>query len=725
MESTATPVKSARNNEISINNKHKFERSEDFGRANKNKILKRQTSVDVSFVDPKIDGTYMKNTGSQQTTDNINHKINGILHKTTVNTKNYNRVNKGIQANLNKETEQKRVKHITYSKSFDEATFVNKKTQTSLENINNPSARMLPSYSFDVSHHQTGRNNKLDRSTMNSSEQKVGTVVEDKPSHKNKRLTLELSREEQEQQSMNYQKQMMSALYRNKSITPTENEDKTFMANQCERSSYTKYARSNAECNKRIEKTQRTENSKEKNYSSQEQTVKGSVDVKRNLSKNEQSKIQMKKSYSMQNYSESNIENCSNQYNNNEKTNFRPTTKSFSFDLENRSRCETSNPKVKEDFVKISKPNCDILRKQSKQQCEVEANHCVKPIILHETKIKHPLEAEPLEAIIGQGFADDRRIQTPLILKQMNENNHNPRDYCYWTTRNSRKNSSSMISDEAIIGKGFLDDEEFIEFYTKKQTKPLHIPEELKPNVVDTKKVSPKFNLNKKEIKKYFLHHGNSNEPLRANIKSEQGVYEVPVKPIVKKVINANDKEPLHFNFNYEVPGEVLNKDQNNNCNNNRQEKLYGKRALKQNEYVELSSKTVDHHYEVLHNKQTMDQDKIYEAPVTKLDDDVFADELTVKHIGEDYMNTNTTKYRKSPMLWYINDQVISFHNDIPSIIANKKISLPVSSNIRPLGFPSASTSYYSMHNFDMHRQNPQAKSSENYTSMIRPLILG
>ncbi|KAL1464916.1 hypothetical protein WDU94_004521 [Cyamophila willieti] len=736
MESTATPVKSNRNNEISINNKHKFEtQHNNIGNNAKSKVLKKQISLDVASINSKVDSTYFKNVGPQRT-KNHNQQINGILHKTMENNVNYNRVNKGIQANLNKDTEQKRTngKYIKSSKSFDETAFVNKKTQTSLENISNSSLGNVPtSYSYDTSHHHTRRKNnmnKMEQTIVDYYEHERYKVAEKSMDSKNKKMSLELSREEQQQESMIYQKQMMSAMSKNKSITPTENEDKTLLSNHCDKSVSNKYS-TRPDYNTKPDLS--TSNyQKDRSYSTkqnQEQTKIYHEETNKHMRKSEPSKMKMKKSYSMYNYSESTIDHCSNKYFNDERTSFRPTTKSFSFDLENKERCETSKQNLgRQDFVKISKPNCDILRKHSKQQQQQQQQHDstqeskpreIKSVVLHETKVKHPLEAEPIEAIIGQGFADDKHIQTPLILRQMNEND---RDYCYWTTRNSRKNSASMISDEAIIGKGFLDDEEFIEFYSTKQPKLQQVPEEMKSSVsADVKKASPKFVLNKNEIKKYFLNHGNNYHIMRTNVKSEQGYNEVPVKPIVKKVVNANDtscntREPMHFNLNFEVPGEVQNKDHNNNFNNNEK---------KQNEYVELGSKPVDHHYEVLQNKyHAMDQ-LFSEAPLSRLEDDVFVDEKVVKHLGEDYMETNTSKYRKSPMLWYINDQVISFHNDIPSIIANKKISLPVSSNIRPLGFPSSTTSYYSMHNFDMHRANPQSKGAENYTSMIRPLILG
>uniref|UniRef100_A0A8D8VIG1 Uncharacterized protein n=1 Tax=Cacopsylla melanoneura TaxID=428564 RepID=A0A8D8VIG1_9HEMI len=726
MESTATPVKSNRTNEISINNKHKFETQHNNTMANnKSKVLKRQISLDIASINPKNDGTYVKNTGTQRI-DNQIKKINGILHKTTENNVNYNRVNKGIQANLNKDTEQARAtnrKYIKSSKSFDETAFVNKKTQTSLENVSN----VPTSYSYDTSHHLTRRKNnadKMEQTIVDYYEHERYKAAEKSIGSKNKKLSLELSREEQEQESMMYQKQMMGAMSKNKSITPTDNEEKTLLSNHCDRSVYNKSS-TRLDYNGKPDVLSTSNYQKDRGYTtkkSQEKTTIYNEETNRHMRKPEQSKMKMKKSYSMQNYSESTIDHCSNKYFNDERTSYRPTTKSFSFDLENKDRNEMSKQNSgQQDFVKISKPNCDILRKHSKQQ-QYDSAHDpkhreIKPVVLHETKVKHPLEAEPIESIIGQGFADDKHIQTPLIFRPMNDN----KDYCYWTTRNSRKNSASMISDEAIIGKGFLDDEEFIEFYSTKQPKLKQVPEEMKSSVPgDVKKASPKFILNKNEIKKYFLNHGNNNQHLRANVKTEQGYNEVPVKPIVKKVINTNDsnynREPMHFNLNFEVPGEVQNKDHNNN-----------EKVLKQNEYVELGSKPVDHHYEVLQNKyHTTDQDKlVYEPPLSRLEDDVFVDEKIVKHLGEDYMETNTSKYRKSPMLWYINDQVISFHNDIPSIVANKKISLPVSSNIRPLGFPSSTTSYYSIHNFDMHRANPQSKRAENYTSMIRPLILG
>ncbi|KAI5748663.1 hypothetical protein M8J76_001071 [Diaphorina citri] len=797
MESTgsnASPVQAIRNNEnkneISINHKHKFENhtTVDTIRSNKNKILKRQSSLDITSISSKLEGAYQKTKGTQQTSDAIHQKINGILHKTSDNNVNYNKVNKGIQANVDKDMQQTRTtngKNMRYSKSLDETALVNKKTQTSLENINNPPLSFKISSGYPPDGTQLTRRktntNKLEHigsDYYETEKQKIATVPEENSgTYRNRKLHLDLNKEEQEQQSMNYQKQIMSALNKNKSITPTDYEDKPFINTQYDPSIYSKLTtRPSYDSNRKIVSTtnnynNRLENSKARGCPSKspQEPITNTTDIydadmHKNVSKTEQKKILMKKSYSMQNYSESSIDNCSNKNDyNNEKSKFRPTTKSFSFEIENTDKPEMSKKKsAQQSYVKISKPNCDILRKYSNQNDSTSYNQEyrpreIKPLILHETKITHPLESEPIEAIIGQGFADDKRIQTPLLLRQNNQTSgRNPRDYCYWTTRSSRKNSASMISDEAIIGKGFLDDEEFIEFYSTKQTKPKQVPEEMQTSsgpTVQNKKVSPKFNLNKDEIKKYFLLHGN-NEPVRANIRCDQGIYnEVPVKPIVKQVVNTNENyknDALHFNLNYEVHGEVQNKDHNNNNYHNmnqphtNHEKSYGKRDLNQNEYVELSggkggtkTNAIDHHYEVLHSKHNpTDQDKIYEvprilheaSPLTRLDgleDDVFTDDKTVKNLGEDYLNTNTTKYRKSPLLWYINDQVISFHNDIPSIVANKKISLPVSSNIRPLGFPSSTTSYYSMHNFDMHRQNPQMKRNENYTSMIRPLVLG
>lgn len=766
----ASPNKLAREterkNEISINQKHKFEvknhSATDVLRSNASKVLKRQSSLDANGIQMKTDGCNRNSSTKQENRNVIHQKIEGILHKGSDNYGNYNRVNKGIQASFEGSSQTKTGKSIKYSKSFDETAYVNKKTQTSLENVNAIPSKTSSSYSFDGMNQQARRKKMEQADYYENEKQKCATVKEEQPMDtRSKKLQLELSRDEQEQQSIIYQK-MMSALNQNKSITPTDYEEKSFANTIYERSSYSKPI---TECNRKpISGTNgnnwnyRTEKSKTRGYSTkvpQEQMSTHNEECEY-MSQIEQKKMLMKKSQSMHNYTESSIENCSSQIKY-EKTSFRPTTKSFSFDLEKRDGCENTNKITsRQDFIKISKPNCDILRKQTSQSNEagcgladkdLKPRGNKKPLILHETKVAHPLESEPLESIIGKGFADDRRIQTPLILKQINDNNqlnvNNQRDYCYWTTRNSRKNSASMISDEAIIGKGFLDDEEFIEFYSLKQPKLKQVPEELQISAeipVDKKKNSPKFNLNKNEIKKYFLLHGN-NEPVRAKIKCEQGVYkEVPVKPIVKKIINSSEtynNEELHFNLNYEVPGEVQNKDSNNNTyyNSNHRDKLYGKRDLNQNEYVELGgSKTkpssVDHHYEVLQTKYNgNDTEKIYEVPKVlhqaTLDDDVFADEKTVKHLGEDYLNVPSTKYRKSPMLWYINDQVISFHHDIPTIVANKKISLPVSSNIRPLGFPSSKTSYYSLHNFDMHRQTTQMRNPDNYTSLIRPLILG
>lgn len=751
MESTAsnaTPNDATRGsemkNEISINHKHKFE-SKHYSTGDVIKVLKRQSSLDVTNVQGKKDGNF-KNSAIQDNRDMIHQKIEGILHKGSDNYGNYNKVNKGIQANFDIGTQSKTShgKNITYSKSFDEAAYLNKKTQTSLENVNNP--KIPSSHSLDGAH-QHARRKKLEQIATDYYENekpKITTVIEEQPSvnTRGKKLHLDFSGDDQEVQSNCYQRKMMSALNHNKSITPTDYEDKSFantLYNRCSNkksiSDYYRKSGTNASIiNGNHHKT--------KGFSQEQTSTRD--EERRNISKTE---LRMKKSLSMQNYSESSLENCSNQ--SHDKHYFRPTTKSFSFDLEKREKSDRSNkPSGRQEFVKISKPNCDILRKHTSQyeiggNCgnyELKTRVDKKALILHETKVTHPLESEPVEAIIGQGFAEDRRIQTPQLLRQTNERNQ--RDYCYWTTKNSRKNSASMISDEAIIGKGFLDDEEFIEFYSTKQPRLQQVPEELQACIsAEVRKESPKFNLNKNEIKKYFLLHGN-NEPVRANIKCEQGIYkEVPVKPIVKKVINVNDSynsEELHFNLNYEVAGEVQNKDQNNNHYNRNvgehEEKLYGKRDLNQNEYVELGvgrakALAKDHHYEVLHNKHSgYDSDKLYEVPRilhdTTLEDDVFADEKTVKNLGEDYLNIPSTKYRKSPMLWYINDQVISFHHDIPAIVANKKISLPVSSNIRPLGFPSSTTSFYSLHNFDMHRQNPQMKG-ENYTSLIRPLVLG
>lgn len=763
MESTAsnaTPDKSEMKNEISINQKYKFEsKNYNTGDVMKSKYLKRQSSLDATSIQGKKDGTLRNATAQQENRDVIHQKIEGILHKGSDNYGNYNRVNKGIQASFDNATQLRSAhgKNIKYSKSLDEAAYLNKNTQTSLENINNPTQKIPSSYSLDGTH-QHARRKKLEQIASDyyeTEKQKIATVIEEQPvrSAGSKKLHLDLSGDEQEWQSVCYQKKMMSALNHNKSITPTDYEDKSFVGTLYDRSTNLKqnsdnYRKSGTGTsnngNHRVEKSKGRGHCKEQTSTPDEE---------------HRTEPNMKKSLSIQNYSESSKENCSNQ--SYEKYHFRPTTKSFSFDLEKREKSESSNRlSGRQDFVKISKSNCDILRKQTSQRYETAVSYPnqelksrgdKKALILHKTKFTHPLESEPVEAIIGQGFADDRRIQTPLV-RQRNERNQmdgrTERDICYWTTRNSRKNSTSMISDEAIIGKGFLDDEEFIDFYSTKQPRLKQVPEDLKPSTcvpAEMKKESPKFNLNKNEIKKYFLLHGN-NEPVRANIKCEQGIYkEVPVKPIVKKVINVNENynEELHFNLNYEVAAEVQNEDQNNNHYNtnvgNNEEKLYGKRDLNQNEYVELGggkakAPATDHHYEVLHKKYNAnDADKLYEVPRevprilhdATLEDDVFADEKTVKNMGEYYLNIPSTKYRKSPMLWYINDQVISFHHDIPAIVANKKISLPVSSNIRPLGFPSSTNSYYSLHNFDMHRQNPQMKNTENYTSLIRPLILG